>query len=84
MHCSPSVLLTVLILIGAYLAGSLIALLACSLACNGSEVLATIVLVFGWLAVIYLGFIGIRASFRRYNKKQVKKQKSAQEGWEPY
>jgi ABC-type multidrug transport system fused ATPase/permease subunit len=79
-----AIVLTLLILIGAYLAGSLIALLACSLACNGSEALALIVLVFGWLAVIYLGFIGIRASFRRYNKKQVKKEKSTQEGWEPY
>ena len=79
-----AIVLTLLILIGAYLTGSLIALLACSLACNGSEALALIVLVFGWLAVIYLGFIGIRASFRRYNNKQVTNQKSAQEGWEPY
>ena len=79
-----AIVLTLLILIGAYLTGSFIALLACSLACNGSEALALIVLVFGWLAVIYLGFIGIRASFRRYNKKQVKKEKTTQEGWEPY
>ena len=79
-----AILLTVLILIGAYLAGSLIALLSCSLACNGSEALALIVLVLGWGGVLSLSFIGIRASFRRYNEKQVKKEKSTQEGWEPY
>ncbi len=79
-----AIVLTLLILIGAFVIGAFIGALSCSLACNGSEALALIVLVFGWLGVIYLSFIGIRASFRRYNKKQGKKQKAAQEGWEPY
>ncbi len=79
-----AILLTLIILLGAFLAGALIGALSCSLACNGSEALALIVLVLGWGGVLYLSFIGIRASFRRYNNKQVTNQKSAQEGWEPY